>query len=54
VALQVQRFPIIAERFKERGIPFVLLEGEAGPGAVRHPIVGQDPVCYWIKAPAPK
>jgi hypothetical protein len=50
VALQVQRFPILAERFKERGIPFVLLEGDAAPGLVRHPIIGQDSVCYWVKS----
>lgn len=54
VALQVRRFPVLAERFKERGIPFVLLEGDSAPGAVRHPIIGGDPVCYWVKMPVVK
>ena len=54
VALQVRRFPILAERFRERGIPFVMLEGDAAQGVVRHPIIGEDPECYWIKVPAAK
>jgi hypothetical protein len=51
VALHLDRFPVMAERFRERGIPFVVIEGDAPPGAVREPLMGGNPAVYWVRQP---
>lgn len=51
VALQFDRFPVLTERFRERGIPFVVLKGDAPPEAVREPLVGGNPAVYWVRQP---
>lgn len=51
VVLRLDRFPVLAERFRERGIPFVITSEEAPGGVERHPIIRGNPEVYWFKKP---
>lgn len=51
VALHLDRFPVLAERFSERGIPFVVLKDDAPPEAVRELLLGGNPAVYWVGQP---
>lgn len=51
VALRLDRFPVLAERFRERGIPCVLAQAEAPAGVDRQSLLRGNPAVYWFKQP---